>query len=123
MQFIAASINKDRMDTIMQDQEYSRMDRDAVSVLEACTNIKIPQEYEKEGKVDMCKAWTDQFTQAQMLGRQEGRQEGRLEGGNTMVYVMVQDGDTSPERGAKRLGITVEELKKRMSASGYKFPE
>lgn len=67
----------------------------------------------------MCKAWTDQFTQAQMLGRQEGR----LEGGNTMVYVMVQDGDTSPERGAKRLGITVEELKKRMSASGYKFPE
>lgn len=53
----------------------------------------------------------------------EGRQEGRQEGGNTMVYVMVQDGDTTPERGAKRLGITVEELRKRMSASGYKFPE
>ena len=54
---------------------------------------------------------------------EKGRQEGLREGGNTMVYVMVQDGDTSPERGAKRLGITVEELKKRMSASGYKFPE
>lgn len=49
--------------------------------------------------------------------------EGRKEGGNIMVYVMVQDGDITPEKGANRLGITVEELKKRMQVSGYKFPE
>lgn len=40
-----------------------------------------------------------------------------------MVYLMVQDGDITPEKGANRLGITVEELKKRMQVSGYKFPE
>ena len=75
----------------------------------------------KEGKEvsQMC----DVLDRIEARGITKGRQEGRLEGGNTMVYVMVQDGDTSPERGAKRLGITVEELKKRMSASGYKFPE
>ena len=53
----------------------------------------------------------------------EGRAEGRKEGGNIMVYVMVQDGDITPEKGANRLGITIEELKKRMQVSGYKFPE
>lgn len=67
----------------------------------------------------MCRAWTE-------LGNEkfiEARQEGRLEGGNSMVYLMVQDNDVTPEKGAKRLGITVEELKKRMAASGYRFPE
>ena len=53
----------------------------------------------------------------------EGRAEGRTEGGNQMVYIMVQDGDTTPEKGAKRLGISVEQLKSNMLTLGYQFPE
>ena len=39
------------------------------------------------------------------------------------IYSMVQDGDTSPERAARRLGITIPILKSRMIVSGYRYPE
>ena len=52
------------------------------------------------------------------MERAEAKEEGREEGRTLEIYSMVQDGDISPERGARRLGITVEVLKDRMSASG-----
>lgn len=51
-----------------------------------------------------------------------GRAEGRTEGGNLMIYSLVQDGDLIPEKGAARLKISVDELKRRMELCGYKFP-
>ena len=51
--------------------------------------------------------------------REEGREEGRTQ----ELYSMVQDGDTSPERAARRLGITIPILKNRMIVSGYRYPE
>lgn len=56
-------------------------------------------------------------------GRKEGRAEGRKEGRNDTVYAMVQDGDTSPARGAARLGISEAELRANMIKAGYKWPE
>lgn len=47
----------------------------------------------------------------------------REEGRTLEIYSMVQDGDTSPERAARRLGITVPILKNRMIVSGYRYPE
>ncbi len=62
-----------------------------------------------------------------VLEREEGRKEGEKEGmkaGRTYeIYSLVQDGDISPERGAERLGITVEVLKGRMADSGYQYSE
>ena len=40
-----------------------------------------------------------------------------------MIYNLVQDGDLKPEKGAKRLSITVDELKRQMNLCGYTFPE
>lgn len=51
------------------------------------------------------------------------REEGREEGRTLEIYSMVQDGDTSPERAARRLGITIPVLKNRMIVSGYRYPE
>ena len=51
-----------------------------------------------------------------------GREEGRTEGGNLMIYSLVQDRDLIPEKGAARLKISVDELKRRMELCGYKFP-
>ena len=51
------------------------------------------------------------------------REEGREEGRTLEIYSMVQDGDTSPERAARRLGITIPILKSRMIVSGYRYPE
>ena len=56
-------------------------------------------------------------------GREEGREQGREQGRTFEIYSMVQDGDTSPERAARRLGITVPVLKSRMIVSGYQYPE
>ena len=50
------------------------------------------------------------------------REEGREEGRTLEIYSMVQDGDTSPERAAERLGITIPILKNRMIVSGYRYP-
>ena len=47
----------------------------------------------------------------------------REEGRTQELYSMVQDGDTSPERAARRLGITIPILKNRMIVSGYRYPE
>ena len=55
--------------------------------------------------------------------REEGMKEGIKEGRILELYSMVQDGDISLERAAKRLGITAAELKNKMSVSGYLYPE
>lgn len=47
----------------------------------------------------------------------------REEGRTLEIYSMVQDGDTSPECAARRLGITIQMLKNRMIVSGYRYPE
>ena len=46
------------------------------------------------------------------------RQEGRI----LEVYDSVQEGDYGLERGAEKLGISVEELKKQMEEAGYRIP-
>ncbi|MGN0321178.1 MAG: Rpn family recombination-promoting nuclease/putative transposase [Lachnospira sp.] len=56
-------------------------------------------------------------------GLQQGRSEGLIEGGNQMIYSLVQDGDLTPEKGAQRLGITVEKLKANMVTTGFKYPD
>ena len=53
----------------------------------------------------------------------EGKAEGIAEGGNKMIYSIVQDGDLSFEKGAERLGISVEQLKENMINAGYKISE
>ena len=49
--------------------------------------------------------------------------EGRIEGREAEILSSVHEGDYSVERGAQKLGITVEEFKERMKAAGYKIPE
>lgn len=53
----------------------------------------------------------------------EGRNEGRIEGREAEILSSVCEGDYSIERGAEKLGITVEEFKERMEKAGYKMPE
>ena len=47
--------------------------------------------------------------------KEEGRSEGRTEGAFDAYVSLVKDGVLSLAEGAKRLGITEEELKSRMS--------
>ena len=55
--------------------------------------------------------------------REEGERKGREEGRNKMIYSLVEDKSISMEKGAQKLGISVEKLKADMIDAGYKCPE
>ena len=63
------------------------------------------------------------ITEGRTLGITEGRTLGIEEGRVKELCSMVQDGDITLERAAKRLNITVPELEKRMLENGYRFQE
>jgi flagellar biosynthesis/type III secretory pathway protein FliH len=63
------------------------------------------------------------ITEGRTLGITEGRTLGIEEGRVKELCSMVQDGDITLERAAKRLNITVPELEKRMLENGYQFQE
>lgn len=56
-------------------------------------------------------------------GERKGREEGREEGRNKMIYSLVEDKSISMEKGAQKLGISVEKLKDDMVKAGYKRPD
>lgn len=56
-------------------------------------------------------------------GIERGIEQGIEQGVNQTLYSSVQDGDMLPERAAKRLNISVPELRKQMQEQGYHFPE
>lgn len=55
--------------------------------------------------------------------REEGERKGREEGRNKMIYSLVEDKSISMEKGAEKLGISVEKLKADMINAGYKCLE
>ena len=56
-------------------------------------------------------------------GLQKGMKEGLSLGGNRMIYSLVEDKSISIEKGAQKLGISVEKLRANMINAGYKCPD
>ena len=56
----------------------------------------------------MCEALKDLMQEEIKAEREKGRKE--------TIYGLVSEGDISPEKGAQKLGISVEQLKHDMSA-------
>ncbi|MCQ2497089.1 MAG: hypothetical protein MJ131_10925 [Lachnospiraceae bacterium] len=63
------------------------------------------------------------FEQGLATGEVRGEARGRELERKQLTYEYVSEGDLSLEKGAKRLGITVEELKRNMLIEGYTYPE
>ena len=55
-------------------------------------------------------------------GKANGITIGEERGRKSLTYEYVSEGDISPEKAGKRLGITVEELKRNMQLEGYTYP-
>ena len=55
-------------------------------------------------------------------GIEKGLQKGREEG-NQMIYSLVEDESISMEKGAQKLGVSVEKLRANMINAGYKCPD
>ena len=60
----------------------------------------------------MCEALKELMKDEIEAARKEGWKEGMTEA----IYSLVSEGDISPEKGAQKLGISVEQLKHDMSA-------
>ena len=81
---------------------------------------------DKEGVSNMCdvaQRLEDRGIEKGMKeGIQKGLQKGREEG-NQMIYSLVEDKSISMEKGAQKLGISVEKLRANMLNAGYKCPD
>ena len=75
----------------------------------------------------MCEAlkelMKDEIEAARKEGWKEGWEEGWKEGITEAIYSLVSEGDISPEKGAQKLGISVEQLKHDMSAWADRMSE
>lgn len=56
-------------------------------------------------------------------GMKAGIKTGIETGRRTEIFLSVQDGDYSVNRGAEKLGMSVDEFEKLMSEAGYRVPE
>ena len=68
-------------------------------------------EYYRKKKMDRKSEDAYVYDQGKEAGEQKGRQK--------EIFLSVRDGDYSVERGAQKMGISVDEFKKRMNEAGY----
>lgn len=73
---------------------------------------------DKEGVSNMC----DVAQRLEDRGIQIGIEKGINLGSNRMIYSLVEDKSISMEKGAEKLGISVEKLKDDIVKAGYKCP-
>lgn len=71
-----------------------------------------------KGVGDMC----DVAQRLEDRGIQIGIEKGINLGSNRMIYSLVEDMSISMEKGAEKLGISVEKLKDDIVKAGYKCP-
>ena len=67
--------------------------------------------------ITMCEALKELMKDEIEAARKKAREEARKRGMTEMIYSLVSEGDISPEKGAQKLGISVEQLNSDMSAS------
>ena len=63
-----------------------------------------------------------EISQAKENAKREGRAEGRAEGRVSEIFTSVAEGDYGLQRGADKLGLSVEEFEKQMKEAGYQIP-
>lgn len=77
---------------------------------------------DKEGVSNMCDVAQRLEDRGIQIGIEKGRAEERAKC-NQMIYSLVEDKSISMEKGAEKLGISVEKLKDDMVKAGYKRPD
>ena len=78
---------------------------------------------DKEGVSNMCDVAQRLEDRGIEKGLQKGIKEGLSLGGKQMIYSLVEDESISMEKGAQKLGVSVEKLRANMINAGYKCPD
>ena len=93
---------------------------DNTGVLIGGTKLDVTKEYAKEyGEEQRREGMKAGIKTGIETGIETGIQTGR----RTEIFLSVQDGDYSVNRGAEKLGMSVDEFEKSMSEAGYRVPE
>ena len=77
---------------------------------------------DKEGVSNMCDVAQRLEDRGIQIGIEKGRAEERAKG-NQMIYSLVEEKSISMEKGAEKLGISVEKLRINMINTGFKLPD
>lgn len=77
---------------------------------------------DKEGVSNMCDVAQRLEDRGIQIGIEKGRAEERAKC-NQMIYSLVEDNSISMEKGAEKLGISVEKLRANMINTGFKLPD
>lgn len=77
---------------------------------------------DKEGVSNMCDVAQRLEDRGIQIGIEKGRAEERAKC-NQMIYSLVENNSISMEKGAEKLGISVEKLRANMINTGFKLPD
>lgn len=67
----------------------------------------------------MCEALMELMRPEYEAGMKTATEQGMAQGRQHEIFASVQEGDYSPERGAEKLNISIDEFQKRMLEAGY----
>ncbi|MCR5502794.1 MAG: hypothetical protein K6F53_07280 [Lachnospiraceae bacterium] len=92
LEFIKYSTDKEKLyDIIERKEEYKKVDRDTVNMINTFTSARIPMK-EQEDEIDMCVAIKEMIEDGRKegweAGRTEGWEAGRTEGANSVVSLI-----------------------------------
>lgn len=97
-----------------REQEFEDLERAINRAIDRCIEEDILADFLRENRTEVVKVTQLDYTfdRQIMLEREEAREEGREEGREAEVISSVREGDYGIERGAEKLGITIEEFEK-----------
>ena len=113
LKFLSVMTGDSRYEEILSDKEGVSNMCDVAQRLE-------DRGIEKGIKEGLQKGMKEGLQKGMKEGLQKGMKEGLSLGGNQMIYSLVEDKSISMEKGAQKLGISVEKLRANMINAGYK---
>lgn len=79
MRFLKHASREGEIEKLLQEKKEYKISRKAADVLNACAHLHLQYD-DREGAINMCKAWDDHYESGRKVGILEGRAEGKAEG-------------------------------------------
>lgn len=78
--------DKEAINALLKDDAYQSVKIETIDMMNTFLGMNIPKDsVNKEGEINMCKAWEDQRNEDLATGRAEGRAEGRVDAIQRMI--------------------------------------
>ena len=102
LKFIKYQKNKEKMNVMMHSNEYAKLDKAAIRVINAFTHLKLKPRYINEEGSTMCQAWDEHY--------EDGRNEGRTEERKEMAIALLKEKVFTISKIAELTKLSIEEI-------------